>query len=342
MHRFQKNALVFALAVLGCYGCDLALAGSGQPAAPQGDLAYDSKAFRALVADSYQLAARADIPPFATWWNARMTELTGADAAGWIQQAEARLLEAGGSAEAEKAIGEEMYRLVKKAIPRFSLDRGFEFSTLPVTGERQCLLQSVLIASMLQAAGLRCGLVMVWSNEKDHTSNLGHVTVFQTLADGKAILLDASEPYPHPVHKGLFLYNLARASYQFVRPDYEENAEIAAFSTTSGEKVALSAYRTLDLPYVRSQFDFYRGERAPGGLLAEPQDSAGLARSEAFFRRSLKECPQNPLSKYCLGKILLREKRSSEAHKIFAQALSLYQKFGWVPPGVQEAAGSKT
>ena len=52
-------------------------------------------------------------------------------------------------ARKEQAFAAWSHKLTKTIIPRFSLDRGFEFANVVRYGERQCFLQSVLIASLV-------------------------------------------------------------------------------------------------------------------------------------------------------------------------------------------------
>jgi hypothetical protein len=192
---------------------------------------------------------------------------------------------------------------------------------------------------MLQASGQDAGLVMVWANEKDGKSNNGHAAGMLSLANGHQILIDASEPYSNPKHLGLFLLDRTEDSYQFVRPEYNEIGEIVSYREPDSEtKRPVSEFGPLDLDFVRSQFDFYRGERAPSGLLGTPPTASGLNQSETFLRRSVQECPENPLAMFSLARVYMKEKRFAEARKTLDQARKLYQAFGWTPPGVPDLA----
>jgi len=56
------------------------------------------------------------------------------------------------------------------------------------------------------------------------------------------------------------------------------------------------------LRFIQSQFWYYRGERAPGGLLAEKSDD-GWPRRRTRCAPSVRLCPKNPLAVYMLGRV---------------------------------------
>lgn len=302
---------------------------------------FGGPAFKALVDDSYRVAGNGTSADFFSWWDQALVSSTGGDAQAWIDGAKARLATATDKNETERLLGEEMHGIIKKTIRKFSLDRGYEFANVPILNERQCLLQATLIASMLQAAGVNAGLVMVWSNEQGQTSNLGHVATIETLDDGSRFLVDASEPYPHAKHLGLFMLNPKSRSYAFVNVSYDDAGKITGYSRASDHGVVDgSTLLPLDRAYVRSQFDFYRGERSIGGLLAKNKTAAGLANSEQFLRSSLHESPDNPLAAFSLARVYAMENRPDLARSTLAKALALYRQFGWVPPGAPGVLGS--
>lgn len=227
------------------------------------------------------------------------------------------------------------HTFIKKAIPKFSLERGFEFASAVQTGERQCLLQSVIIASLLQRVGLDAGAVMVWKNDKGAESNLGHVVTLLSLPDGRDLLVDASDPQPFMRHQGLMLRDAG--VYRFVSPTYAADDSITAFVRADGRgRLTPSQAQALDLAYLRSQFDYYRGERAPGGFMG-PSTAAGLAESAKFLKRAIKENPDNALATSVLGHVYRKQKQDAAARKQYEQAQNLYQAQGHVPSGQQEA-----
>jgi hypothetical protein len=69
-------------------------------------------------------------------------------------------------AAAERQVCADLHKSIKSRIPRFSLDRGFEFRHTVGRGERQCFLQSVVIASLLQRAGIPAGVAMVFATKR--------------------------------------------------------------------------------------------------------------------------------------------------------------------------------
>jgi hypothetical protein len=315
----------------------------GRPAPPPDAprvLAFGSPAFKQLVDDSYLAVGRGSSADFFSWWDNEMRAQGYPGAKTWIAFGQKRLTDSADPSRTKNELGEELHKIVKKTIRKFNLDRGFEFANVVTLGERQCLLQSVLIASMLQAVGVDCGIAMVWSNEKDEKSNLGHVAVYLPLDPKTAVLVDASEPYPHPKHRGIFLWNTDRSTYEFVRPDYAPDATFKTLKTPKGDDRKPSQFTFLNAAYTRSQFDFYRGERTPQGLIAKDKNPAGLAKSAEFLQRSVQECPQNPLSQFSVARVLLLQGKKAEAKQALDHAKELYQEYGWVPPGVEEVSKS--
>ncbi len=226
---------------------------------------------------------------------------------------------------------------MKAVIPKFSLERGFEFANTVRLGERQCLLQSVLISGVLQQLGLRSGVAMVWRNERGQESNLGHVVTVLRLTGGRDVLVDASDKSPFMRHQGLLVRDTAGpgAPYRFVRPRYADDDTITAY--TAGKDVLGPAkVGLLDAAYVRSQFDYYRGERAPGGFIG-PSTPEGLTRSARFLERAVKLSPANPLATYVLGHVYRKQGRLELARRQYELAGRLYRAAGHVPAGVADA-----
>ncbi len=236
-------------------------------------------------------------------------------------------------ADKERVLCTSLHKSLKKQIPRFSLDRGFEFSNTVKLGERQCFLQSVVIASLLQRAGVAAGVAMVWRNEKGDFCNNGHAVTVARLADGSDILVDASDPTPFMTHRGLMVRVPAQGGYAYVEPVYDNAHRITAYrSLRAGKTVPPPAVALLDEAFLRSQFTYYRGERTPGGLFTPPLATAkGLAQSERRLKQSVSECPQNPLAVYMLGKVQERLGENIPASKSYTRAYSLYSRYGWVP-----------
>jgi tetratricopeptide (TPR) repeat protein len=237
-------------------------------------------------------------------------------------------------AKMELDLCRRLHKFVKAAIPKFSLDRGFEFANVIRYGERQCLLQATLLAAVLQACGVDCGVVMVYRNPHGQESNNGHAVTLVKLADGRDALLDASEPEPFAKHQGL-LVRVGR--YQYVVPLYEEECIIGYRAQADGRRIQTRLVRPLDYEFVRSQFWFYRGERAPGGLLASHRTPNGLAASVNALRMSISVCPGNNLAVFSLGRAYLMMGDAKLAGELFRQAHALYQQYGWEPMGPKQA-----
>jgi len=241
-------------------------------------------------------------------------------------------------AEEEMKISAWFHRLIKTIIPKFSLSRGFEFSNVVKYGERQCFLQSVLIASLLQYIGIPAGVVMVYKNIKGEETNNGHAIVIVKLADKKDIIVDASDKEPFVKHQGLFM-RVSNGNYLYVNPVYEENgAKILYYKeASSGKEIDVSNIKTLDFNFIRSQFYYYRGERVTGGLFEGRKSKEGLEQASKFLKKSINFCPQNPLAVYMLGIVLKAEGKTDEGLKLIGDAYKLYVQYGWVPQGVKDS-----
>lgn len=291
---------------------------------------YHGTAFDSFVKDSYRVAGRPNPNEFYATMDARAVKAGLPTWAQWAAQNKPT-----GTPENARDAGAAVWKRIKKTITKFSLDRGFEFTNAVVTNERQCYLQSIIVAGELQKAGYNAGVAMVWSNPKGQTSNNGHaVAVVRTGA--KDIVVDCSEPQPFEVHKGLFMR--MGDGYKYVEPVYDADEWITGYHVVgTGETIAPSRLTLLDLPFLRSQFDYYRGERAIGGVISKAKTPAGLAASERFYRKSLRECPENPLAQAMLARTLVAEGKPAAAENVRQAALRLYAKDGWTPKDVKNA-----
>jgi hypothetical protein len=300
-------------------------------ALPPASFPYHGATFNEFVKDSYRVAGRKDLEEFFRTMDERGKATGIGTWADWSATHKAN-----GSPEQAREAGAEVWKRIKKTITKFSLDRGFEFVNVVTTNERQCYLQSIIVAGELQAAGYNAGVAMVWSNPKGQTSNNGHaVAVVRTGA--KDIVVDCSEPQPFEVHKGLFMQ--LGNGYAYLEPQYDADQWITGYRVVgTGQTVEPSKLRCLDLAFLNSQFDYYRGERALGGVIAKEKTQAGLAASERFYRKSLKECPANPLTRAMLVRTLVLEGRTAEAEAQRQKALTEYAAYGWTPDEVKRPA----
>jgi len=305
---------------------------------------YGSASFLQLVRDSYGPVYGREASEF-TRWMARAYRCSGTGFFGdkmgleaslrALQQDIARTPSGEVRARAEIRIAARLHALIKHMIPRFSLDRGYEFRNVVRYGERQCLLQSVLIASILQRIGIRAGVVMIFRNDHGELSNNGHATVLVKLSNGQDLLVDASHAEPFPRLQGL----LVRAPwYQYVRPVYFGGSpRIAGYKRVGhGSSVSPSHVQALDFAFLRSQFWYYRGERARGGVLAAHPTGAGLTASARFLRRSVSLCPKNALALYMLGRTYLAQGKAAQARTLLSRSTAEYARCGWVPDGPWE------
>ncbi len=342
-HRtvFFYRAACLGLGLLGA-------AYAGAPTPPDAAYAYGTPAFAALTQDSYALRALS-APEFGRW-------LEGKYAAAHLPLAGGKTLRAGLAARRaalNSASGAPRDRLaqdtaqwahtfIKKILPNFSLERGYEFAFAVQFGQRQCLLQSLLIAALLQRAGLDAGAVMVWQNSEGQESNLGHVVALLRLPSGQAALLDdASDPQPFMTHQGLLLRE--GENYRFVHPVYS-GEKITGFTRADTQaELALGAARPLDLAYLKSQVNYYRGERAPGGFMGAggnnggKSDAAGLSRSADFLKRALSDNPHNALATYVLGLVERKQGQWVQAKAHILAGVKLYQAQGHLPAGSADA-----
>lgn len=305
---------------------------------------WESVAFAQFVADSYRVCGGSPTE-FTRWIDAAVRRAGVAEGlAVWLEREKRRLAaerDPQAQAHQEIELARRLFALVKKIIPRFSFDRGFEFAFASRVGERQCLLQSVLVASFLQRAGVVAGAVMVWRSESGEVSNNGHAVTLLRRTDGRDRIVDVSSHHePFVRHRGLFLA-AAPGEYRFVVPEYVgKTADIRGYRMATGEGTLLPPprLRLLDTAFLRSQFDYYRGEQTPGGLLSAPPTSAGLHRAAERLAASVRLCPANPLAVYMFGRALARTGDRAGAQRRFEEAWRLYRRFGWVPESALEVA----
>lgn len=297
---------------------------------------YDSPEFQSLVDESYAYTGRQGAEQFRSVFDEALKRSKSPSWKVLLQESRDQMARATAANRDSTilAICGRLHGDLKRAVPIFSLDEGFEFANLAAKGERQCLLQSVILTGWFREIGLDAGVAMVWKNEHGKSSNLGHVCNVVTLSNGRSVLVDASEPTAFAKHQGIFLQTEG-TGYRFIEPQYRSDIIVAFKDLKSGKSAAPNRLRTLDYEYVRSQFDYYRGERAPDGILAKQATKDGLARSESMFRSALSHSPSNPLAEWMLAQTLAREGKQDQARSARAAAKEMYQEFGWIPPSMR-------
>ncbi len=245
----------------------------------------------------------------------------------------AKAMSAPARAQLEAQYAAWAHRTVKRIVPRFCLDHGFEFWGAVEKGERQCLLQSVLLAGMLQAMRIDAGVVMVTRSPKGQESNNGHATTIIKLSNGQDLLLDASSATPFERHGGLMV--ASTDGFRFVEPQYAGAGDfITGYrALRAGESLSTTQVRALNAAFVDSQFNYYRAERTPNGLLSPRPTFVGLALSESYMRQSVANCPANPLAVYSLARVMNLQGRREEARAQVEMACAQYTRYGWLPPG---------
>ena len=306
---------------------------------------YGSAAFAEVVQTSYKVAGQQG--SFDDWISAAYLKagVPLGDSAGSLSEAldarAAAVRAASGEAriKLERGTATWAHTFIKKAIPKFSLERGFELANVVRTGERQCLAQSFIISALLQRAGMQAGAVMVWANPEGKQSNLGHVVSVVRLSGGNDLLVDASDPTPFMRHQGLLVKTGER--YTFVKPIYSQGDSISGYmAADSGTQLSVKATAPLTLSYLHSQFDYYRGERAIGGFMGTGVGKAtpdGLKQSALYLKRAVQEDPQNALATFVLGHVLKRQGQLDLAKLQYQKASALYTAQGHTPGGVQTA-----
>lgn len=324
----------------------LALLGTTLAASTQADLQYGGKNFNTLAVESYKLAELKG--NFTDWLDAAYLKTglplnkkapVGQTLEAALNARKAQLGAAKGKLRdtlaRETAVWAHTF--IKKAVPKFSLERGCEFASIAQTGERQCLLQSVVIAALLQRAGLDAGLVMVWKSQEGQESNLGHVTSVLRPPGGAGDLeVDASGPGPTARHSGVLAW--ADGGYRFLNASVGPADVIGSYARADGTGSFRPANLSLlGLGYMRSQFDYYWGERATGGLLGTGTGRAtaeGLKLSEKWLRAALAEEPRNALAANVLGNVWRKQGRDAQTRVQYLKAAALYAAQGHTPAGL--------
>lgn len=332
------------------------LSASLAPAMPKvadsSDYSYGSPHFTLLIADSYRQIHAPDTGTFYRWMNKNFQKIALTDAhlstismPGWpalLAQKKAeidRTHNPAQKAQLEMQDAAWLHKTIKAALPHFSLTEGFEFSNAVRKGERQCVLQATLLASLLQSMDINAGLVMVYKNIAGESSNNGHAVTLMKRSDGKDVLVDCSDPTPFVLHRGLFVADARLGAYRFMEPIYAGKTTSIIGYHPDGEtrKVANSQVTSLDFNFVRSQIEYYRGERTPGGLLSAKQTTSGLAAEARHLRTSVAECPTNPLAQYMLGRVYIKQAKLTSARRQLAKSYLIYERQGRVPQGCLDA-----
>jgi hypothetical protein len=315
---------------------------------------YGSEQFDAYIRNSYAETGRGYYKEFYAWMNTSYTSwrdnavqndifpFTGAEKLGFMEMCNWAHRQLTGETDAAAREKQELklsigvHTIIKGTITRFSLQRGYEFANVVQYGERQCFLQSVLIASILQSAGMEAGVVMVYKNERGEESNNGHAVVLARLTGNEDVLVDASEATPFAKHQGLFCNSADGTVY--VEPQYDETGiYIISYNRASGAgTMERNAIRCQGLPFLESMFDVYRGEWIAGGFHDSMKTREGLGLAGKYFMRGIKVCPENPLAAYFCGRVQEELKENELARAYFIQAQRLYQKSGWLPEGLKE------
>jgi hypothetical protein len=301
------------------------------PLLPDSRYPYSGPAFARFVADSWSVCGNGDYRTFFRW----MDDAAQVDWRTYLAEEKRRLKPLSGAerTDAERALATTLHHRIKTLIPRFSLDRGFEFVNVVRYGERQCLLQSVLLSALFQQVGIPAGVAMVWRSERGELSNNGHAVTVAALAGGADLLVDCSDPTPFARHQGLFMAN-RRGGYRFVRPTYDGPRIVAYQAVDTAQRVRVTPLSTA---FLSSQFYFYRGERTPKGPLEKKPTAEGMATAERFLQEGVRRCPQNPLLVYYLGRVQWRQDKRPAGRDHVEFAARLYERYGWTPEGARDA-----
>jgi hypothetical protein len=333
---------LFALLMVACGPVHTAPIKIAKRDLGQASYAYGSPEFNQFVADSYAYAPGTSA--FDAWLikanQAHPFPDQGSQSLKPYLRAKraelAKITNLNERAAAETAFGGDVWKLIKQSIRKFSLDRGYEFTSVVNTGERQCLLQSVLVSGLLQAAGVNAGTAMVYRNISGDESNCGHVVAVLRRSDGKDILVDCSDPEPFVQQQGLLMGDRTLSSYRFLRPQYGADHTISSYQPDDGgSPLSPQKVSPLSTNYLRSQFEYYRGERAPNGFAqgaaATPD---GLRLTLTHLEKAKRYCPDNALAMYVYGRVLWKLGDKPAATEALKTAYSLYRQYGHVPDGM--------
>ncbi len=348
----SRITLAVWVLVIGLTGTVICGAGTPAPVAvplPAADdtaYPYHGPVFTGFVEDSYKVGGSGQAADFYRWieqaYQTANVRPPNTEKLSLEQTLEEERLDLAGRpthlmrTQAELELATWLHRAVKTMLPKFSLDRGYEFRHSVDRLERQCFLQSVLIAGLLQRTGAEAGVVMIYRNQKGEASNLGHAAVVMRLDNGHDIIVDASDPQPFMRHRGLF----ARApGYTFLAPVYDHSSPQIVGYKSGDKKIVLPTRQvlTLDVPYLRSQFWYYRGERVEGGPFSNHPTPEGLKASADYLETALEASPWNPLATYMLGVVNLRQGDVTKAGPLLSRAYGLYRQDGFVPDGPRAA-----
>ena len=116
---------------------------------------YGGREFSGFVSESFRNCGGKS-KEFFDWFNQAFQEARGVTLARWLNSWKVRLDTTSrsdvheASTEAQREFAADVHKAIKQTIRKFSFDRGFEFAYTVRFGERQCLLQSVLAAGLLQ------------------------------------------------------------------------------------------------------------------------------------------------------------------------------------------------
>lgn len=302
---------------------------------------YAGSTFRAWVAESYREHGAGDPARYFAAMDARLQKAEGRTWAqaidAWRKQVNGKLGEA--RAEAEIRVAADAHRAIKRTVTKFSLDRGFEFALMEQNNERQCFSQSVMLAGLLQQAGLRAGVVMVYKNPKGQESNNGHAITLLRLASGRDVQVDCSHAEPFTAHQGLFVARGDTFGYVLPRMVTPGVPAISAYNDPIRDIVYRPGQlEPLDLPFLNSMFDYYRGERVPGGFLDPKAGVPGLQRSLKYLVQATQDEPRNPLPWSVRARVELRLGQRAAAQKSVRRAMELHNRFGFMPGGIEALA----
>ena len=213
------------------------LAASSQPAQAQSTsaarISYKSRAFDRFVVDSYKEAglSRAQAEKWYAWMDGAYQKSDVRFAGKESVKSLGPLMDSIGEdydkaktarqkAQMERLTAAFVHRMVKTAIPKFSLDRGFEFAEAMQRGERQCYLQAILVSGLMQRAHMNASVVMVSKSDKGEATNNGHCVALVKCSDTRDVLVDISHPDPFVAQQGLMVADTQTGAFRYVTPKY--------------------------------------------------------------------------------------------------------------------------
>lgn len=302
---------------------------------------YENAEFRGIVADSYRVTRKGSPTKFYRIIESRLRQQVGKP---WLKfawerrYAQNRITDLEKRAEFQEQTIEIIHRAVRAIAPKSDRYSGFEFAYMASRKTRDALSQTVLAATLLQDCGIKAGVTVVFKRSGGDYVNFDYPVAIAKLANYRDRLVDLTTSIVSPQHLGVLLVNQENYDYIALSPSYErQTGRIEAYVKQTGTRPTLSARytSTLDINYVDSLFDVNRALFIKDGLKSlTPSDSA-LKLTISYLKRAIEKCGENAISTHLLAQTYELLGDRNQAGSYFRDAYSMYQRYGFVPEGVE-------